>query len=262
MGGLKQISVYVDRIAHTCFFLCVFYSNPANSYNSYTILVQDTFVIEEIILVEKYLIMFNCHTSLKRFITVITSTFLFILISITISTAKVSNYNENVQIIVLKPDRPVNNLQMPSYNGEAKIVFEDLVPNTKYDIKISYPGTTPTQFIFLKPEELVRHNRLRRRRLLDTEKFGISTTSNTNNVGPIYLHTEKYGVSYDPNIEKRPIRFNIVLETVVFGIPKEAFRLIFVVVLALLVTYKYYFPFLKSILNVQSISNEGKYAKS
>ncbi len=209
--------------------------------------------------------MLKCHTSLKRFIVFITSTFLFILISIPISMAKVSNNNENsdkIQTIVLKPDRPVNNLQMPSYNGEAKIIFEDLVPNTKYDIKISYPGTTPAQFIFLKPEELVRHNRLRRRRrLLDTEKFGISTTSKTDNIGPIYLHTEKYGVSYDENIEKRPIRFNIVLETVVFGIPKEAFRLIFVVVLALWITYKYYLPFLRKILNVGSLINEGKHEK-
>ena len=196
---------------------------------------------------------------------------LFFVISLslfTIINAKITNNNNNnIHTIILKPDIPVNNVQMPSYDGEAKIVFTNLVPNTKYDIKISYPGTTPTQFIFLKPEELVQHSqgnnnvrlrRRRRRRLLDTEKYGIVTTKQTSNMDPIYLHTEKYGVSYDENIEKRPIRFNIVLETVVLGIiPKETFSLIVFIIIVLFLTYKYYVPFLKNILT-KAAMNEVK----
>ena len=153
--------------------------------------------------------------------------------------------------VTLTPDQPVNNIRMPSYDGELRLVFEGLSPNSQYDIKISYPGTTPTQFVFSKADELVHKEglRRRRRRLLDTEKYRIITTGSSANVPPLYLHTKRYGVSYDAKIEQRPVVFNIVLETLVFGaIPKETMALVVFLFLALSVTYRVYLPFLRRTL--------------
>ena len=154
-----------------------------------------------------------------------------------------------IKSLVLKPDQPVNNIQMAPYDGEIKLLFEGLSPNSQYDIKISYPGTTPTQFVFSKADDLVHTEGLRRRRLLDTEKYRIVTAGNDVNIPPLYLHTKKYGVSYDAKIEQRPVVFNIVMETLVLGaIPKETFGLIIFLFLALSITYKVYLPFLRRTL--------------
>ena len=151
--------------------------------------------------------------------------------------------------VTLTPDQPVNNIRMPSYDGELRLLFEGLSPNSQYDIKISYPGTTPTHFVFSKADDLVHKEGLRRRRLLDTEKYRIVTTGSNANVPPMYLHTTRYGVSYDAKIEQRPVVFNIVLETLVFGaIPKETLALIVFLFFALSVTYRVYLPFLRRTL--------------
>ena len=154
-----------------------------------------------------------------------------------------------IKSLVLKPDQPVNNIRMPPYDGEIKLLFEGLSPNSQYDIKISYPGTTPTQFVFSKADELVHMEGLRRRRLLDTEKYRICHSWQRCQYSSSIPTHQKYGVSYDANIEQRPVVFNIVMETLVLGaIPKETFGLIIFLFLALSITYKVYLPFLRRTL--------------
>ena len=167
-----------------------------------------------------------------------------------------------IKSLVLKPDQPVNNIRMPPYDGEIKLLFEGLSANSQYDIKISYPGTTPTQFVFSKADELVHMEGLRRRRLLDTEKYRIVTAGTDVNISPLYLHTKRYGVSYDANIEKRPVVFNIVLETLVLGaIPKETLALIVFLFLSLFISYRVYLPFLRRTLEEGVTSSPSLHEK-
>ena len=132
--------------------------------------------------------------------------------------------------ILLSPNLPLNNLEISPYGGQLLVKFRALKPNTEYDLKISYPGVTPIQFLFV-PQG--RAN-TKRRRLLDTEKFGFMTENTGKNINPILLLAKPIGISYSKQIERRPVRFNIVLESKRFGIPSGAFRLIYVVVFGIL----------------------------
>ena len=171
-------------------------------------------------------------------------------------------HDTGAKSLILKPDQPVNNIRMPPYDGEIKLLFEGLSANPQYDIKISYPGTTPTQFVFSKADELVHMEGLRRRRLLDTEKYRIVTAGTDVNISPLYLHTKRYGVSYDANIEKRPVVFNIVLETLVLGaIPKETLALIVFLFLSLSISYRVYLPFLRRTLEEGVTSSPSLHEK-
>ena len=132
--------------------------------------------------------------------------------------------------ILLSPNQPLNNLEISPYGGQLLVKFRALRPNTEYDLKISYPGVTPIQFFFV-PQGQVN---IKRRRLLDTEKYGFMTESTAKSINPILLLAKPTGVSYSKRIERRPVRFNIVLESKRFGIPSGTFRLIFVVVFGIL----------------------------
>ena len=151
--------------------------------------------------------------------------------------------------VVVEPDVPRANLEIPSSRGKMEIIFKNVKPGTQYDLKLSYPGTTPTQFLFLKPGEYVYPSG-HRRRLLDTEKYGFRSDENGKDGGDdrIILMTQRRGVSFDPLIESRPVRFNLVLETLYFGIPFDAYKLIALVVLGVIFAIKILKPMLRDLL--------------
>ena len=163
--------------------------------------------------------------------------------------------------VVLEPDVPMVNLEIPSYDGKMDVYFKNVKPGTQYDVKVSYPGTTPTQFIFLRPKEYVSSRRLRR--LLDTEKYGFRSDSNGNDEGEdmVILLTRRKGIAHDPLVESRPVRFNIVLETLHFGIPADAFKLIALVVFGIIFALRVLKPTIHSLLS-ESFRHDESYNRS
>lgn len=144
-------------------------------------------------------------------------------------------------------------------DAPEKLVYElkGLQPNQHYEVRISYPGSTPSKFVLAwasssSTEDVPKL--LTGRDLLDTEKimfvtderggilsgrdslgrsFGSGDETNSRGSIRIEVTAEYSSVSYMEI--QTPITFNIVLETLFHDIPMPVFRIVVIVVVSLAV---------------------------
>eukprot|EP01111_Echinosteliopsis_oligospora_P005778 TRINITY_DN1944_c0_g1_i2.p1 TRINITY_DN1944_c0_g1~~TRINITY_DN1944_c0_g1_i2.p1 ORF type:complete len:151 (-),score=34.99 TRINITY_DN1944_c0_g1_i2:27-479(-) len=113
--------------------------------------------------------------------------------------------------------------------------LHNIRPNSHYEVRISYPATTPTSFDmeFLEPKSESTGTR----DILNTEKIMFTTDSSGYIVGREQPKESKYyqvkatakeaGVATDPsNPPHSSVVFNIVLETLLYGAPYELTKMV------------------------------------
>ena len=142
---------------------------------------------------------------------------------------------------VLRPEIRIDNEVI--YPGEPKVYeLKGLDPMGQYEVRISYPATTPTIFTLR-----VLHGEKKRvlRRRLNTEKIVVSGKDESMLV---QVEAKPEGVSPVIELSKRPTKFNIVLEQLIWGIPTSAFRLILMAGVLLVLGISYGLPLLQNFL--------------
>ncbi|CAI2186788.1 18205_t:CDS:2 [Funneliformis geosporum] len=127
--------------------------------------------------------------------------------------------------------------QDKSGEKEKWYILDDLEEGKTYETRVSYAATSPTTFVLeiMGFEEAA--NIFEKRKNLEIPQSNsqpiLTTTKKLLRVRAIYE-----GVSIIPGRESRPIIYNIVLETLTYGVPRVAFKL--VLTLALILGIGYY----------------------
>eukprot|EP01112_Ceratiomyxa_fruticulosa_P007084 TRINITY_DN1829_c0_g1_i1.p1 TRINITY_DN1829_c0_g1~~TRINITY_DN1829_c0_g1_i1.p1 ORF type:complete len:199 (+),score=41.07 TRINITY_DN1829_c0_g1_i1:317-913(+) len=151
------------------------------------------------------------------------------------------------RIKTLKPDLALSK-EIVTPGSTIVYKLEQLQASSHYEVRISYPATSPTDFIIqLVTEDSETFDT--GRDLLNTEKVMFQTDSKGKILGkfpssplsqttlqpPYVIVTAKYaGVSYLPNMEKEEVVYDIVLETLLKGAPFDVIKIAVVVVLGLI----------------------------
>ncbi|CAG8658295.1 2702_t:CDS:2 [Acaulospora morrowiae] len=120
-------------------------------------------------------------------------------------------------------------------------VIDGLEEGSTYEARISYAATSPTTFVLeiMGFEDAARI--LRKRNVLQdhesTSELRVFTTKKLIRVRAIYD-----GVSITPNRDSQVIIYNIVLENLIYGIPRVAFKLIFLLGVTMGAAYFLFVP--------------------
>ncbi|XP_058966479.1 uncharacterized protein [Pocillopora verrucosa] len=113
-----------------------------------------------------------------------------------------------------------------------------LKPSKSYELRVSYPSTTPTDFYI----QLIPHKALqarKTRKLLNIEKLVFSNELKEQYANVTAVRT---GIPYNPASLAEPVVYNIVLEELLLGIPWHSWRLGVLVLLIVYITFKYLVP--------------------
>ncbi|KAJ7382861.1 hypothetical protein OS493_032230 [Desmophyllum pertusum] len=140
-------------------------------------------------------------------------------------------------LIRLEPEKPLLN-QVLHHRKTVVYHLVQLERSRSYELRVSYPSTTPTDFyIQLAPQEAVQRRKTRKLLNIDKLVFRNDLTEQFANVTAI-----RAGVPYDPASLAEPVVYNIVLEELLLGIPWHAWRLVVLVILIAYVTVKCFVP--------------------
>ncbi|KAL0476863.1 pyrE [Acrasis kona] len=126
--------------------------------------------------------------------------------------------------------------------GETKIyVVHNLIPGKRYEARVSYPAIMPAYFTVETSKDLqALKQKFIGRKLLNIEKDMFTADDNRMYV---LVHAEREGKTSDTTVQKKPIGYNIVVETLILGggVPITAIPLIllvlFVVAVSASITY-------------------------
>ncbi|RIA96880.1 hypothetical protein C1645_814719 [Glomus cerebriforme] len=142
---------------------------------------------------------------------------------------------------------------------EKWYILDGLEEGNTYEARVSYAATSPTTFVLeiMGFEEAA--NIFKRRKNLEITQSNsqqiITTTKKLLRVKAIYE-----GVSNVPGRESRPIIYNIVLETLTYGVPRVAFKLILTLALILGVGYficvPLFYSSLQKLIEVAQVNRE------
>ena len=142
-----------------------------------------------------------------------------------------------------------NQTLLPSDRGLYTI--SEMQSSTSYEIKISYPASSPTDFKFQWNKKEISSSNLRRR--LNTEKQIVHTP-----ITSLILIATPTGVSTTIDTTARPSSFNIEIEEMRYGIPLCAFRLIAVAIVQLTVALLVLLPMVKTYIVRQTVAHSRK----
>eukprot|EP01134_Creolimax_fragrantissima_P004036 CFRG4036T1 len=156
--------------------------------------------------------------------------------------------------IELKPNLGKNLLKIQPFQS---LFFRgvNLDASTSYEVRVSYPATYPANFKIevVNGCEFSIPNKALRRNLLNMEKIEIDVANirEYQTVGEefeclVEVSAVPNGVPIIPSLNERPIVFNIVIESLVFGIPSGAIPLIGLVALGTVAVFLTYVLFLKT----------------
>ncbi|XP_022792360.1 uncharacterized protein LOC111331503 isoform X2 [Stylophora pistillata] len=113
-----------------------------------------------------------------------------------------------------------------------------LKPSKSYELRVSYPSTTPTDFyIRVIPREAL-HGR-KTRKILNIEKLVFDNGLKEQYANVTAVRT---GLPYNPASLAEPVVYNIVLEELLLGIPWHTWRLGVLVLLIVYIAFKYLVP--------------------
>ncbi|KAL0037476.1 hypothetical protein WJX79_010053 [Trebouxia sp. C0005] len=124
--------------------------------------------------------------------------------------------------------------------GSESISLEDLKPDTGYEVRVSYPATVPSKVTLqLISRNSVQPVHTHRRQLMDTEKIIFYTDDLATYQGQehiVEIQAEATGIHRDgPAAKPEYFLYNIVLAELVFGVPRDAFPIVMMVFLAIVV---------------------------
>ncbi|PRP85548.1 hypothetical protein PROFUN_06780 [Planoprotostelium fungivorum] len=118
-----------------------------------------------------------------------------------------------------------------SPGSKIRFALVNLSPSSYYEVRISYPANYPTIFRMRLEEPEVFHNR----KLLNTEKIMFNTNSRGHIEGHepphdgeryhVIVQAEQEGVWPQGADGLRDVPFDIVLETLFYGIPRHSLRI-------------------------------------
>ncbi|XP_021735983.1 uncharacterized protein LOC110702565 isoform X1 [Chenopodium quinoa] len=116
---------------------------------------------------------------------------------------------------------------LPFQMGSRYYLLQGLKPDTWYEVKISYPATTPAMFSLQLKRGVSDVGLNRLRKLLNTEKliFKAEDLDEINRQGGLYvlITVEPEGFVAIPGVQEREnILFNIVCDELMLGIPHKA----------------------------------------
>ncbi|KAL5784055.1 hypothetical protein ACOSQ2_006447 [Xanthoceras sorbifolium] len=135
---------------------------------------------------------------------------------------------------------------IPLQMGSRLYQLQGLKSFNWYEVKISYPASIPASFSLQLKKDNLELGLTRNRRLLNTEKliFKTGNLGGLNDQGGMYVlvTVEPEGIVAKPHVPEREfIIFNIVCDELLLGIPYEAWWVVILVsiclVLALIVPY-------------------------
>jgi len=179
--------------------------------------------------------------------------FCFLLFSFTTTSQNTLSPDVARQNEVISPDESV------------LYILSDLQPNSHYEIRVSYPATSPTDFSFeWSNEDLVQQVG---KELLNIEKVMFTTDQNSqiSNKRPtkeglfaIRLRAKYSGVSHIPNANKREVTYDIVLETLFYNVPFDAFKIGIFVALGFILFLSLVFPQLSHIPAFRELIRDDK----
>eukprot|EP01095_Lingulamoeba_sp_RSL-Kostka_P000348 TRINITY_DN10539_c0_g1_i1.p1 TRINITY_DN10539_c0_g1~~TRINITY_DN10539_c0_g1_i1.p1 ORF type:complete len:189 (-),score=6.85 TRINITY_DN10539_c0_g1_i1:32-598(-) len=152
----------------------------------------------------------------------------------------------------LLPDMPLDEevLKLGTYRNYR---VKGLKPNSHYEIRISYPAINPTLFSieWIHENDNKDLDLSKTRKLLNTEKLMFQTDEsgliNGNQKSWVKITAENEGLTNIPNADTRTITYNIVLESLLYGIPYPVVIMIILLLISLIFIYyfiMYYLPVL------------------
>jgi len=143
----------------------------------------------------------------------------------------------NLWVNRLEPGKPQVNQVLHHRKTEVYHLVK-LQPSRSYELRISYPSTTPTDFYMeMIPQEALLQGKTRK--LLNIDKLVFSSDITEHYVNVTAIRT---GVPYDPASLADPIVYNIVLEELLLGVPWHSWRLVVLVLVIFYLTVKYLIP--------------------
>ena len=143
--------------------------------------------------------------------------------------------NSNVVLSLGIPSSTMSLL--PGNTMTTSLPSEQLQPNHYYELRVNWPATHPGKFTIwidhnkdaILPPSTDELTLRRRRHLLNAHKEIFQFQMFNGKVQETYGHirVEKEGISWDPEIENRPVLFNLIVEEVYLGIlPKSSVPLV------------------------------------
>lgn len=158
--------------------------------------------------------------------------------------------------LILRPDRSLDALSITP--GETlRFLLEDLKPKSHYEVRISYPANYPTIFHINFDERESTG-----RSLLNIEKISFITDKEGLIEGKkmvdgryhLTVRAEFESVSPPGGVGPRPVPFNIVLETLFYGVPFESLKVVGLIIVGVIVSL----IFLPAILSLLRGSKKRK----
>ena len=154
----------------------------------------------------------------------------------------------NDKVADIRVDETLYSLQLN--DGQSLMVhLHGLVTGESYEIRVSYPATTPTDF-FIKVQSQRSAGPAPGRRLLNIEKVQFEPTA------PDYLGSAEHfarvtawrtGVARRKGFLQGPVTFNIALERLYHGLPQHAWQSVAIMVFGLLCAL-FLLPFIRRLI--------------
>ncbi|KAJ1657797.1 hypothetical protein IWQ61_002854 [Dispira simplex] len=137
---------------------------------------------------------------------------------------------------------------------ERWYVLADLTVGQRYEARVSYPASTPTDFLLdvFEPKEMLHVLNISLP-TYESSSFEESQTDNTISSAAtaikfLRIRALYAGVSHLPHREKQPLQYNIVLEVVYFYIPFQSYKLVIIIVLTILFAVFIFNPVAKRVI--------------
>ncbi|KAJ1966540.1 hypothetical protein IWQ62_002410 [Dispira parvispora] len=137
---------------------------------------------------------------------------------------------------------------------ERWYVLTDLEVGERYEARVSYPATAPTDFLLdvFEPKEMlhVLNVSLPTYESSSFEALQTDSAISSSSTAIRFLRVRALyaGVSHLPNREKQPLQYNIVLELVYFYIPFQSYKLVVVILLTILFAVFIFNPVAKRVI--------------
>ncbi|CAG8566835.1 3391_t:CDS:2 [Paraglomus brasilianum] len=135
---------------------------------------------------------------------------------------------QRYEIIVPFPDAAISSFSQ-SEDKERWYILDELEQGHTYEARVSYAASSPTEFVMeilgMEETATILKERGVLEELADHKDAKVNTTRRVLRVRAIYA-----GVSIVPGRESQAIKYNIVLETLTYGIPYVAIKLVIVLI--------------------------------
>jgi len=153
--------------------------------------------------------------------------------------ALVPRTHSEVKFKTLEPDVKLCNEVM--FNSQTFMYsLTKLIPNRTYEVRVSYPASVPTEFT-IRVHITNQSATFKSRHLLNIEKSVFNTESSTQGyVAEVVAH--RVGFPYNRERLNDPVVFDIILESVHFGLTQNSWRMVLIALILCGIVFRYLVP--------------------